>query len=199
MTTETETKAKIGLRKYQRTVLPLMIASIIITTALLTMALFNKLPWTITIENYTKIFSFEKRLIFTIQLLFIDGFPLLFAIFAVINRRITTIAINPLDPKGQVLVEQRQRILQNTLEQLIVKVILSLTLCTILQSNELMLLPVFTFLFILGRLTFALGYPKYRSFGFLMNLSSTIFIMGLISYRLFINGTIFQHIKSKTE
>lgn len=199
MTTETEAKVKVGLRKYQRTVLPLMIASITITTILLTMALFDQLPWTITIENNARTLLFEKRFILTIQLLFIDAFALLFAIFAVINRRVTTIAINPLDPKGQVLVEQRQRILQNTLEQLVVKVILSLTLCTVLQPNELMLLPVFTFLFILGRLTFALGYPKYRSFGFLMNLSSTIFIVGLIIYRLFINGTFFQHIKSKTE
>lgn len=197
MTSETETKAKIGLRKYQRIALPLMVASITITTGLLTMALFDKLPWTITIENYTKLFSLEKRLIFTIQLLFIDCFTLLFAIFAVINRRVTTIAINPLDPKGQVLVEQRQRILQNTLEQLVIKVILSLTLCTVLQSNELMVLPIFTFLFILGRLTFALGYPKYRSFGFLMNLSSSIFIIAVISYRLFIDGTFFQHIKNK--
>ncbi|CAF1200653.1 unnamed protein product [Adineta ricciae] len=199
MTSEAETKAKVGLRKYQRTVVPLMIVSITITIVLLTMALFDKLPWTTTIENYTKTFSLEKRLIFTIQLLFIDCFALLFAIFAVIARRITSVAINPLDPKGQVLVEQRQRILQNTLEQLVVKVILSFTLCTVLQSNELTLLPVFTLLFIFGRLTFALGYPKYRSFGFLMNLSSTIFILGLISYRLFISGIIFQHIKNKTK
>ena len=162
------------------------------------MTFFDKLPWTITIENYTKTFSFEKRLIFTIQLLFLDCFSLLFAIYAVISRRVSTIAINPLDPKGQIFVEQRQRILQNTLEQFVVKVILSLTLCTILESNELILLPVFTFLFLLGRLTFALGYPKYRSFGFIMHITSNTFVIGLISYRLFINGTFFQHIKNKS-
>ncbi|UJR11555.1 hypothetical protein I4U23_015735 [Adineta vaga] len=198
MTTETEKKTKqVGLRKYQRRVLPLMIISIVITTILLTMALFDKFPWTITIDNNTKTFALEKRLIFTIQLLFIDCFPFLLAIFAVINRRITTIAINPLDPKGHVLVEQRQRILQNTLEQLIIKLILSLTLCTVLQSNELIILPIYTILFIIGRFTFALGYPNYRSFGFLMNLSSTIFIIVLISYRFILNGTFLQYMKSK--
>jgi hypothetical protein len=144
-----------------------------------------------------KSLSLENRLIFTIQLSFIDLIPLLIAIFAVINRRVTSIAINPMDPRGQALVEQRQHILQNTLEQLIIKLILSLTLSTVLHSNELILLPVFTILFIIGRFAFALGYPNYRSFGFLMNLSSTIFVIIIICYRLFMQGLLFQCIKHK--
>ena len=197
MTTETETKAKVGLRKYQHKVLPLMILSITITTLLLSLAFFGYLPWIVTINDKMKSLSLENRLIFTIQLSFIDLIPLLIAIFAVINRRVTSIAINPMDPRGQALVEQRQRILQNTLEQLIIKLILSLTLSTVLHSNELILLPVFTILFVIGRFAFALGYPNYRSFGFLMNLSSTIFVIIIICYRLFLQGVVFQCIKHK--
>ncbi len=77
------------------------------------------------------------------------------------------------------------------------KLILSLALCTVLKSNELILLPVFTILFIFGRLTFALGYPSYRSFGMAMNLISVVFVTILIGYRLFVEGVLFQHIKSK--
>ncbi|CAF4308271.1 unnamed protein product [Adineta steineri] len=199
MTSEAETKKKVELRKSQRKNIPLMILSIIIATSVLTFALFDQLPWTITINNNIKTVSLENRLIFTIQLLFIDCFPLVFSIFAVIHRRVTTIALNPLDPKGQILVEQRQRILQNTLEQLIIKLILSLTLCTIIQPNELTLLPAFTILFVIGRFSFAFGYPKYRSFGFLMNLTSTIFVFILISHRLFIQGTLLQYVKCKSK
>jgi hypothetical protein len=197
MTSETETKMKVGLRRYKRTALPLIISSMIITTLILAMTFFDQLPWIITIDSNTKTLSLENRLIFTLQLLFIDLFPLLITIFAVINRRITSIAINPMNPKGHALVEQRQRILQNTLEQLIIKLILSFTLCTVLRSNELLILPVFTILFVIGRFAFALGYPNYRSFGFIMNLTSTVFVIILIGYRLFIEGALFQYIEQK--
>jgi hypothetical protein len=43
--------------------------------------------------------------------LFIDFLPLLINIFAVINQRMSTIAINPMDSRGHAFVEQRQRIL----------------------------------------------------------------------------------------
>ena len=192
MTNETEIKMKVGLRKYQRRILPMIISSMIITTLVLSMAFFDKLPWTVAID-----LSLENRLIFTLQLLFIDLFPLLMAIFGVINIRASSIAINPMDPRGHALVEQRQRILQNTLEQSIIKLILSLALCTVLRSNELIVLPVFTLLFVIGRAAFALGYPNYRAYGFAMNLVSTVLVTILISYRLLIEGTLFQYLKRK--
>ena len=102
-----------------------------------------------------------------------------------------------MDPRGHSLVEQRQRILQNTLEQLLIKLIVSLSVCTVLRLNELMVLPVITVLFLLGRLTFAFGYPNYRSFGIAMNIISAVFVTFIVAHRLFIEGILFQHIRSK--
>jgi hypothetical protein len=75
--------------------------------------------------------------------------------------------------------------------------ILSLILCTILRSSELILLPTFTFLFILGRFTFALGYPNHRSFGMTMNFISILLVTLLIAYRFFVKGIFFQYISWK--
>jgi len=197
MTIETDAKMKEELRSYKRKLGPLRTISMIITTLIMALVFFDRFPWIVSIDGDDKHLSFEKRLIFTLQLSFIDCFPLLISIYAVINRRISTIAVNPMDPRGHELVEQRQRILQNTLEQLIIKLIVSLALCTVLQSNELIILPVFTILFIFGRLTFALGYPNYRSFGITMNIISTIFVILIIGYRLIIGGILLQYIKSK--
>jgi hypothetical protein len=184
MTVETDAKLKEEFRVYQRKLGPLRIISCILTALVLTITFFDQLPWTVAIGSKT--LSFEDRLIFTLQLSFIDFFPFFIAIIAVINRRMTSIAVNPMDKRGHELVEQRQRILQNTLEQLVIKVILSLVLCTVIESNELIILPVFTILFVLGRFTFAIGYPNYRSFGMGMNFVSAVLVTILIGYRLFI-------------
>jgi hypothetical protein len=197
MTAQTDAKLKEELRSYRNKLRPLGMISVIITTLIMALAFSDQFPWVIVVDGNGKSSALENRLLFTLQLLFIDLLPLFIAIFAVINRRISTIAVNPMDPRGYALVEQRQRILQNTLEQLIIKLILSLILCTVLRSNELIILPVFTILFVLGRLTCALGYPSYRSFGMAMNVISVVFVTILIGYRLFVEGVLFQHIKSK--
>ena len=185
------------VRVHQKTLGPLRIISIIMTTVIMSAALFDRFPWAVTIDGDGKSFSFDNRLLFTLQLSFVDLIPLLGSIFAVINKRISSIAINPMDPRGHSLVEQRQRILQNTLEQLLIKLIVSLSVCTVLRLNELMVLPVITVLFLLGRLTFAFGYPNYRSFGIAMNIISAVFVTFIVAHRLFIEGILFQHIRSK--
>ncbi|CAF5118176.1 unnamed protein product, partial [Rotaria sp. Silwood1] len=149
MKTETDDKQKEEFYTYKRTIVQLRDISIIITILILLLAFFDKLPWIVLIDDNDKSSSLEKRLIFTLQLLFVDVLPLLVAMTWVIHRRLTTIAINPMNRRGHQFVEQQQRILQNTLEQFIIKFILSLTLCTVLRSNELIILPVFTVLFVL--------------------------------------------------
>jgi hypothetical protein len=197
MTAQTDAKLKEELRSYRNKLRPLGMISVMTTTLIMALAISDQFPWVVVVDGNGKSSALQNRLVFTLQLLFIDLLPLFIAIFVVINRRISTIAVNPMDPRGYALVEQRQRILQNTLEQLIIKLILSLILCTVLRSNELIILPVFTILFVLGRLTFALGYPSYRSFGMAMNVISVVFVTILIGYRLFVEGALFQHIKSK--
>jgi len=191
MTAETDAKLKEELLIYQNILWPLGKISAIITTAIMTLAFFDQCPWVAVVDGNGKSLALENRLLFTLQLSLIDLLPLFIAIFGVIDRRISTIAMNPMDPRGHTLVEQPQHILQNTLEQLIIKLILSLALFTVIQSNELMVLPVFTILFVLSRFTFALGYPNYRSFGITMDIISTVFVTILVEYRLFVEEALY--------
>ncbi len=54
------------------------------------------------------------------------------------------------------------------------------------------LLNTFTFLFIIGRFTFTLGYPNHRSFGMTMNLTGVSLVTILIAYRLLFKGILFR-------
>jgi hypothetical protein len=182
------------VRQFKRRVIPEIIMSNFLTIAIFLFSFYDYLPWTIVGVEGRKHVVLKDRFVFTLQLTFIDILPLLIAMFAVVNRRRQTYAINPIDPRGEKYVKRLKGILKNTFEQFVIKVVLSFILCIILRSSELILLPVFTFLFILGRFAFALGYPRHRSFGITMNFLSVLLFSSLIAYRLLFNGIIFQYI-----
>ncbi|UJR09148.1 hypothetical protein I4U23_013396 [Adineta vaga] len=152
------------VKSFKKQIAPEVFISNIVTIGLFFLSFYDYLPWKIAVNQRQKQLSLKHRYIFTLQLTFIDILPLLICIFVVFNRRRQTYAIDPMDPRGKKFVKRLKGILSNTFEQCVVKIILSFILCTILHSNELILLPTFTFLFVIGRLTFALGYPTHRSF-----------------------------------
>ena len=198
MTNETDAKVKEESRHSNRYLVPLRNLSVLVTTLVWSLAFLDCLPWTIANSDQSAPFSMEERLLLTIQLSFIDLLPLIVAVFTVIHVRISTIAVNPMHPRADPLVEKPQRILQNTLEQLLIKVILSFALCTVLRPEQLIILPMFTVLFLIGRLTFALGYPNYRSFGMGMNLfSASIVTLFLLARLLFFDQTLLRSIRVK--
>lgn len=182
------------VQEYKQNVAPGIFLSIILTFVTFSLTFFDYLPWKIVgVEGLDHV-TLKDRCIFTLQLSFIDILPLLFSIFAVFNQRRQTYAINPMDPRGDEYVERSKGILENTLEQFVIKLILSFILCTVLRSYELLLLPVFTLLFVIGRFTFAFGYPNHRSFGMTMNFTSVILVTIIIFDRLLIKGVILQYI-----
>ena len=187
-----EQRMRSEVNEFKKQVAPEIILSTIFTSVLIFLSFYDYLPWKIVDNQHKNQLSFKRRYIFTLQLVFVDILPLLICIFVVFNRRRQTYAINPMDPRGEESVQALKGILQNTLEQFIVKVTLSFLLSIVLYSNELMLLPTFTFLFILGRLTFALGYPTHRSFGMTMNFLSVILVTCLITYRLLLRPVLFS-------
>lgn len=197
MTNETDPKVEKERHRSNRCLGPLRNLSLLATTLAWTLAFLDYLPWQIANDDRLNPVSVEDRLILTIQLSFIDLLPLIVALFAVINVRISTIPVNPPDPRADPLVQKPQRILQNTLEQLIIKWNLSFTLCTVLQPNQLIILPMFTVVFIVGRLKFALGYPNYRSFGMGTNIFSAPIVIFFLLYRLFVDATLVRLIKLK--
>lgn len=92
-----------------------------------------------------------------------------------------TAAINPLSGNEN-LVELPNRILTNTLEQVVLSSLNQLILVTWLPEEKLHLLPLISTTFILGRITFAFGYllnPWWRSYGVTLTIVPT---MGMTGY-----------------
>lgn len=92
---------------------------------------------------------------------------------------------NPVLGRGEHIIEIHQRYIRNTTEQLVMHVIGQFVLCTYLTSQSLVIIPVCSVLFVIGRMTFWVGYirePLKRIFGFMITFSVT---SGCLLYSLF--------------
>lgn len=73
-------------------------------------------------------------------------------------------------------------VLQNSLEQTVLAMGAHLVLATVLRDGELVLLPALTGLYLLGRIAFALAYPRgaaARAFGMALTGASLIAALGI--------------------
>ncbi|XP_006813506.1 transmembrane protein 79-like [Saccoglossus kowalevskii] len=134
------------------------------------------------------------RLIFTLRWLTLDVFTLFMIIIVVANTRFSTSQINPLSKKDIQYVEIHSRCLQNTLEQLTIGAFGKLALCTFLGNEGMRYVPVMTFLFVLGRITFWIGYlnqPIKRAFGFATNTGVNLVIYVSLAYHLVVYGPMY--------
>ena len=107
---------------------------------------------------------------------------LLFCCFYVIHKRVPTKAINPLAGFENVTFEAN-KILANSFEQfslMFLSEIVSLSFVS--EQTILKLIPFMSFLFLFGRITFFIGYPLYRGFGFNLSFAPTAL---LIFYNIF--------------
>ncbi|CAH1776313.1 unnamed protein product [Owenia fusiformis] len=120
--------------------------------------------------------SMWERILYTLRCQVLSVGMLLAGVIVVMITRANTTAINPLSERGEQYVKLDNRYLQNTLEQLVLSILTQLFLATYLE--DLWVIPVMTFLFVLGRISFWIGYkwmPLYRSFGFMLTLVPTTF------------------------
>ena len=198
MATKIDTEAKSNDDDEANKYLALLrVLSFFVTSIAIASTYSGSLPVKIVSTDQRTTLSFEDRLTLTIQLAFLDLIPLIVSMFAVIHVRMHTVAVNPMDPRGYPLVEQRQRILQNTLEQSLIKLIISFALATLLTDEQMILLPVWTALFLLGRVTFALGYPFYRSFGMGLNIGTAMLCFFIVLFRFVTEKTALHSIQWK--
>ena len=73
--------------------------------------------------------------------------------------------------------------LQNALEQFAIHVPVMLALSTYLAADEMKYIALQSAFFVLGRLCFALGYPKIRRvYGFALNMFSNVYGLGFCLY-----------------
>jgi hypothetical protein len=93
---------------------------------------------------------------------------ILFNMFYVISKRIKTKAIDPTDPESEANVLVAKNIMQNSIEQFLMSAFAQIISISFIDKSILIkVIPLINILFVIGRITFWLGYPKYRTFGFM--------------------------------
>lgn len=115
---------------------------------------------------------------------------LLVVILRVIAKRALAGAVDPLAGREH-LVQTEKNILTNTVEQLLVFLLLVVTLTTYLDPSEMRIIPLYSLDFIVGRVLFMVGYnikPRYRALGMVTNLSSCYLFIGYVIYLMYQRG-----------
>lgn len=161
----------------------IQIFSAIATCVVVFLVGFNTLP-----INTTGLKAPADRLVFAFRWLFISSLTIVFALFGVLNVRGKSNAVDPINGGAENLTEVPNRILRNTMEQFFLHMAGLLMLSTILEPSSLKAIPILVLLFLLGRVTFALGYrssPFNRSYGFMTTLIPNLAVYGYCLYRLF--------------
>lgn len=112
--------------------------------------------------------TYGDKLGFTSRYLVLGALSFVLAIANVGKARHSTGAGNPLAGLDATPVMQAAKnILTNTCEQLIFTIIAQLALIDYLSADHVMkVIPMINYLFVIGRVTYLLGYPHKRGFGF---------------------------------
>lgn len=118
-----------------------------------------------------------------------SSLPMLLSLYAGIEvisiKRACTAAVNPL-AGNESLVQVDKNYLSNTLEQFVVSLTLMLTIAAYTDSPQVFrLLPVYSTVFMLGRIFFWIGYrisPFYRTVGMSTTFVSSYIMFGIVFY-----------------
>ena len=103
----------------------------------------------------------------------------------VIHNRVRSPAMDPLYNQEKYITKSNN-ILQNTVEQFILSIVAQLILVTHLDAEHtLKYIPALSLLFIIGRITFWIGYPQYRSFGMITTMAPTMVVIAYNVYKFF--------------
>ena len=119
-----------------------------------------------------------EKLVYTLRWQCFSMLTLVYCIKKVADSRFSSIAINPLQGKGDHMLTLESKILQNTLEQLVLNLPGQWILSTYLSAAATpRVIPSLVTLFVLGRILFCIGYkkdPMKRSYGMSMTGVPTI-------------------------
>jgi len=136
--------------------------------------------------NDSSMSSLVERIGFTLRCLGVSSVvSLTVIIFMTMMSRGNQIELtgNPLQGNDHLgSIQLNQRILQNTLEQLAIHTLSLLSLATYLGPATIKFIPLLCAFFTVGRFFFWLGYPRYRTFGFVMTMMPTLVAIGFNIY-----------------
>lgn len=112
--------------------------------------------------------DFPSKVKYVLQHLTLGITWILLSMYFVIFKRAISPAMDPMSGYEKVT-EAAKNNLTNSCEQFLMTAVSQLILITHLDAiTILQVIPALNLLFIFGRITFWLGYPKYRAFGFMV-------------------------------
>lgn len=130
--------------------------------------------------------TFSAKIEFTARYWIIGLVWLYISLHIVVVKRISSRAANPLSGNEH-LVEAPARIFTNSVEQFVMSVISQVTVITFLEAEKIIsIIPVMNVLYLIGRILFYFGYPKYRSFGMAVTTSPVSLAIYFSLYRFII-------------
>ncbi|OWF42454.1 uncharacterized protein LOC110461032 [Mizuhopecten yessoensis] len=148
-----------------------IIASVIVCVALCLLG-FMLLP-----APTPRLETVSMRIIYCLRWQIWPVLTLTAGISTVAHMRFFTSAIDPIEGRGEHLLEVHKRYIQNTMEQLTLHILSSILLSSFLSPESMTIIPIRVFLFVLGRVTFWYGYmksPVKRAFGFQMTFGPSV-------------------------
>ncbi|CAF2532000.1 unnamed protein product [Rotaria sp. Silwood2] len=132
--------------------------------------------------------SAADRIAYALRWTGLEGISMVTAVWCVIGVR-TKYGIEPTANEDNHHLLMAQRMLTNTTESFLAFTAAKLALASVLEPNNLRLIPALSTLFIIGRYTFdaAINHPS-RTFGYTINAVATFTAYGLFLYKLFKGG-----------
>ncbi len=127
--------------------------------------------------------DFPSKVKYVLQHLTLGITWILLSMYFVIFKRVSSPAMDPMSGYEKVT-EAAKNNLTNSCEQFLMTAVSQLILITHLDAITIVeVIPALNLLFIIGRITFWLGYPKYRAFGFMVTNLPIGFIIVYNLYR----------------
>ena len=173
-----------------------LISSLVILSITLLLVIFDKIHLTFKYHE-EDLEDFESKVKFTLRFMVLPVTWLLHSLLVVILKRFRTIAWDPMSGNDH-LTEVDQRLLQNTIEQTLLSILSQFMILGVMTAQEtLKVIPFINIWFVVGRLLFWGGYPRYRTFGFCFSMVPSFFAIKLVWFRIlgiedWIKETFFQ-------
>jgi len=134
------------------------------------------------LSRFNNLTTFSDKLQFTLVHLAWPVFLLQVQVLLTIFKRLSTMAIDP-SAENDKHVFRANSVLRNYVEQFILSAFAQLTVLSHLTAKQtLQFIPLMNLFFVIGRVTFYLGYPKSRSFGFLCCMVPSMTAMVVSAY-----------------
>ena len=119
--------------------------------------------------------DFNGKFQFTLKFMLLPSTWLIHAIMTMVLKRFRTIAWNPMDSEGNEISKADQNMLTNTVEQTLLSLLSQVILIVFLNPQQVLkVIPSMNILFLVGRILFCIGYPKFRSFGFCFSMIPSV-------------------------